>query len=90
MLTIALLDVLSGSTAISARAHHGQVLAAEFGIVLLGLASMRIVAGGKLAAIDCIGLYSPMSLCASSLGDPSPLQRENPCTSRAYFLTAAN
>ena len=60
MLTIALLDVLSGSTPISARAHQGQVLAAGFGIVLLGLASLSIAAGGKLPAVDWIGLYSPV------------------------------
>jgi cation:H+ antiporter len=58
MLTIALLDVLSGSTPISARAHQGQVLAAGFGILLLGVASMNIAAGGNMPALGWIGSYS--------------------------------
>jgi cation:H+ antiporter len=58
MLTIALLDVVSGPTPISARAHQGQVLAAGFGILLLGVASMSIAAGGSLPAIGWVGLYS--------------------------------
>ena len=58
MLTIALLDILSGSTPISARAHQGQVLAAGFGILLLGVASMNIAAGGKMPALGWVGFYS--------------------------------
>jgi cation:H+ antiporter len=58
MLTIALLDALSGPTPISARAHQGQVLAAGFGILLLGVASMNIAAGGKMPALGWVGSSS--------------------------------
>jgi cation:H+ antiporter len=58
MLAIALLDALSGSTPISARAHQGQVLAAGFGILLLGVASMSIAGGGTMPGVGWIGSYS--------------------------------
>jgi cation:H+ antiporter len=58
MLTIALLDVLSGPTPISARVHQGQVLAAGFAVLLLALASMSIAPGGSMPALGWIGWYS--------------------------------
>lgn len=58
MLTIAVLDVLSGPTPISTRAHQGQVLAAGFAVLLLALVSMSIAAGESMPALGWIGLYS--------------------------------
>ena len=58
ILIIALLDVLSGPTPISAKAHQGQVLAAGFGILLLGLASISISASANMPAIAWVGAYS--------------------------------
>ena len=58
MLTVALLDVLSVQTPISARAHQGQVVAGGFGVVLLGLASLSIAAGGSMPAVAWFGSYS--------------------------------
>jgi cation:H+ antiporter len=58
MLTLALLDVLSGPTPISARAHQGQVIAAGFGLLLLGVASMSMTAGSSIPALGWIGMYS--------------------------------
>jgi cation:H+ antiporter len=62
ILTIALLDVLSGPTPISARAHQGQVLAAGFGVLFLGVASISIAARASLPAIGWIGSYSVVFL----------------------------
>lgn len=58
MLTIALLDVLSGATPISARVHQGQVLAAGFAVLLLAMVSMSIASGGSTPLFGWIGLYS--------------------------------
>ncbi|HEY7557280.1 MAG TPA: sodium:calcium antiporter [Candidatus Binatia bacterium] len=58
ILIIALLDVASGPTPIAAKAHQGQVLAAAFGILLLGLASMSIFFGPNVAAVGWVGPYS--------------------------------
>jgi cation:H+ antiporter len=58
MLTLALLDVLSGATPISAKAHQGQVVTAAFGVILLGLVGISLSAGAALPAIGWIGAYS--------------------------------
>lgn len=58
MLIIALLDFMGGSTPLSARAHRGQVLAAGFGILLLGLVGISLFATVSLPRIGWIGLSS--------------------------------
>ena len=58
ILTIALLDVLSGPTPISTRAHQGQVLSAGFGVLLLGAVSLSLAAHEQLPAVGWIGSYS--------------------------------
>jgi cation:H+ antiporter len=58
ILIIALLDAVSGPAPISAKAHQGQVLAAAFGILLLGLVSISTAAGAKVPTIGWIGAYS--------------------------------
>ena len=58
ILIIALLDFVSGPTPISAKAHQGQVLAAGFGVLLLGLASIAISTSAQVPAIGWIGVYS--------------------------------
>ncbi len=58
ILIIALLDILHGSTPISARANQGHVLTGAFGILLLGLVSISIFAGKSMPSIGWIGLYS--------------------------------
>lgn len=62
ILTIAILDALSGSTPISTRAHQGQVLAAGFGLLLLGIVSISLAAPGKLPAVGWVGSYSLLFL----------------------------
>jgi cation:H+ antiporter len=62
ILTIAILDLLSGSTPISARAHQGQVLAAGFGLLLLGIVGISLAARGHLPVLGWIGSYSLLFL----------------------------
>ena len=63
MLVIALLDALSGPTPISAKAHQGQVLAAGFGVLLLGIAGIAISAGDRLPPLGWVGAYSVAFIC---------------------------
>ena len=58
ILTLALLDVLSGPTPISAKAHQGQVLTASFGILLLGIVTVGLVVGERMPAVGWIGIHS--------------------------------
>jgi cation:H+ antiporter len=58
MLIIALLDFMGGSTPLSARAHHGQVLGAGFGILLLGLVGISLFASASVPRIGWISLSS--------------------------------
>jgi cation:H+ antiporter len=62
LLIIALLDARSGLTPISAKVHQGQVLTAGFGVLLLGLVSLSIVAGPHLPALGWVGVPSLMLL----------------------------
>ncbi|MFN0086657.1 MAG: sodium:calcium antiporter [Blastocatellia bacterium] len=58
VLLIALLDFRIGAAPISSQAHQGQVLTAAYGILLLGLVSIAIIASEKIPVIGWIGLYS--------------------------------
>ena len=44
---------------ISARAHQGHALSIGFGLVLIGIAGIGLLAGHLLPAIGWIGVYSP-------------------------------
>jgi cation:H+ antiporter len=59
MLILAGLDTVCGPQPISSRAHHGQVLSAAFGALLISIAGGGIALGGRLPAFGWIGLYSP-------------------------------
>ena len=61
LLMIAWLDVMGGSLPISARAHHGQVLTAAFGILLLGLVSLGITTSTTIPSVAWVGGYSKWS-----------------------------
>lgn len=62
MLIIAFLDFKVRSTPISTTAHHGQVLSATFGVLLLGLVSLGIATESKVPVVGWIGLYSVLFL----------------------------
>jgi cation:H+ antiporter len=58
MLILAVLDALYRPMPISTKAHHGHVLSAGSGILLLGIAGAGLFLGSRLAPIGWTGLYS--------------------------------
>ena len=56
---IALMDMLNGKKPIFSESEHGHILSAGFGIILISLASISIMANANIPAIGHIGLYSP-------------------------------
>jgi cation:H+ antiporter len=58
LLIIALLDAMDGAAPISSKAHQGQVITAAFGVLLLGLVGVSIVAGQNFPALGWFGAYS--------------------------------
>jgi cation:H+ antiporter len=44
---------------ISAKAHQGHALSIGFGLLLIGIAGIGLIAGHRLPSIGWIGLYSP-------------------------------
>lgn len=58
ILIIALLDFRTGDKPISSQVHQGQTLTAAYGMLMLGLVIIAIVAGEKIPRIGWIGLYS--------------------------------
>lgn len=62
MLILALLDALHSPTPISARAHHGNILSAGFGILLLTTSSIGLFLGSRIMPLGWIGPYSLMSI----------------------------
>jgi cation:H+ antiporter len=60
MLILALLDTLHRPQPLSAKAHHGHVLSAGFGILLLGIIVISLFLGDHIPSIGWIGLYTPL------------------------------
>jgi cation:H+ antiporter len=58
ILIIAFLDLICGPTPISGRVHQGQILTAAFGMLLLGIVAMSLLAGDYLPSIGWIGASS--------------------------------
>jgi cation:H+ antiporter len=58
LLILSLMDAIQPEP-ISARAHQGHALSIGFGLVLIGVAGMGLVADHRLPAIGWIGLYTP-------------------------------
>jgi cation:H+ antiporter len=58
LLILSLMDAIQPEP-ISARAHQGHALSIGFGLVLIGVAGIGLVADSRLPAIGWIGLYSP-------------------------------
>lgn len=61
LLILAFLDVREPEP-LSARVHQGHVLSAAFGILLLGLALMAMLAGARAPVIGWIGVHSLLFL----------------------------
>jgi cation:H+ antiporter len=58
LLILSLMDAIQPEP-ISARAHQGHALSIGFGLVLIGVAGIGLVADHRLPAIGWIGLYTP-------------------------------
>jgi cation:H+ antiporter len=58
LLILAMLDVGRKVAPISTLAHQGQILTASFGVLLLGLTTISLLAGHNIPALGWIGLYS--------------------------------
>lgn len=60
MLIFAILDAMHRPLPISAQAHHGHILSAGFGIVLLSVVAISLFLRGHIAPLGWIGPYSVM------------------------------
>lgn len=58
LLILSMMDAIQPEP-ISARAHQGHALSIGFGLVLIGVAGMGLVANHRFPAIGWIGLYTP-------------------------------
>jgi cation:H+ antiporter len=58
LLILALLDVGRRVAPISTLAHQGQILTASFGVLLLGLTTISLLAGRTIPTVGWIGVYS--------------------------------
>lgn len=58
MLILALLDAVHKPMPISAKAHHGHVLSAGFGIILLGAVALSLFFGNRVLPLGWIGPYT--------------------------------
>ena len=65
---IALMDMLNGKKPIFSESEHGHILSAGFGIILISLASISIMANANIPAIGHIGLYSPAIIVIYFIG----------------------
>lgn len=60
MFILALLDTAHRPQPLSAKAHHGHVLSAGFGILLLGIVAISLMLGRRIPSMGWIGLYTPL------------------------------
>jgi len=65
---ISLMDLLHGPQPIFSKAEHGHILSAGFGIILIGIASVSILAGGLVPSLGSIGLYTPALIVIYGIG----------------------
>jgi cation:H+ antiporter len=59
LLILSLMDAIQPEP-ISARAHQGHALSIGFGLLLLGIAGLGLVADSRMPALGWVGLYSPV------------------------------
>ena len=62
MLIFALLDAAHRPQPLSAKAHHGHILSAGFGILLLGIVAISLFLGDRIPSIGWLGLYTPLAM----------------------------
>jgi cation:H+ antiporter len=59
LLILSLMDAIQPEP-ISARAHQGHALSIGFGLLLLGIAGLGLLAGAQVPALGWVGVYSPV------------------------------
>lgn len=59
MLILAMLDAVYRPMPISAKAHHGSILSAAFGILLLSVVAISLFAEDRVFSLGWVGIYSP-------------------------------
>jgi cation:H+ antiporter len=59
MLILAMLDAVYRPMPISAKAHHGNILSAGFGILLLSIVAISLFVGNRIFSLGWVGAYSP-------------------------------
>lgn len=65
---IALMDILHGKRPIFSESEHGHILSAGFGIILIGIASISILANQNIHGIWHVGLYTPVIILIYGIG----------------------
>lgn len=65
---IVLMDMLHGSAPIFHKSEHGHILSAGFGIILISLASISILANQTIPMVGHIGLYTPAIILIYGIG----------------------
>jgi len=60
MLLLVLLDLTHRTQPLSVRVHHGHVLSAGFGILLVEIVVISLFLGDRIPSIGWIGLYTPL------------------------------
>lgn len=59
LLILSLMDAIQPEP-LSARAHQGHALSIGFGLLLLGIAGLGLLAGSPMPALGWVGLYTPV------------------------------
>ncbi|MCC6502635.1 MAG: sodium:calcium antiporter [Deltaproteobacteria bacterium] len=57
---IALMDMFSGPGPIFSKAEKGHIISAGFGIILIGVCAVSLLAGQFMPVVGSIGLYTPV------------------------------
>jgi len=65
---IAIIDILHGKKPIFSESEHGHILSAGFGIILISLASISILANQNIPAIGHIGIYTLVIILVYGIG----------------------
>lgn len=65
---VALMDILHGPSPIFSKSEHGHILSAGFGVILIGLVSISILANDHIPSIWSIGLYTPVIILIYIIG----------------------
>jgi cation:H+ antiporter len=65
---LSLMDMFHGPQPIFSKAEHGHILSAGFGVILIGVSSAAILAGGLAPSVGGVGVYSPAIIAVYAIG----------------------